>query len=531
MKKSLLVSAVAASVVSGQVIEVSASTTYNVKTGDTLYAIALKNNLSVNEIKLTNHLSSNTIYSGQKLILDKSATSSTTASTTVSTKSSNTYTVKSGDSLSKIATSYGMSVSQIATLNQISNVNVIRVGQILKVAGTSATTSQSSATNITTSKVSVNTGTYTVKSGDTLSKIASSNKMTVAQLASLNNITNVNMIKVGQVLKVTQTTTAAQSATSASTSTSNTTTGTSNTASYTVKSGDTLSKIAANYNMSLTQIASLNQISNVNAIRIGQVLKVSQTTTSANQLSTTTSKATTTTSTSTTTTTTGSYKVNSGDTLYAIAAKLGVNINTLLSLNGLNLSSTIYVGQVLKTAATAATTTTPNTTNVATSTGGSILTTGLSATQAAWLNTAVADAKAATAGTGVLASVTVAQAILESGWGQSTLASAPYYNLFGIKQGTGWQGSIVNMNTSEYVNGKWVTVLAPFRSYRSQMASFQDHTNFLLANSRYAANGVINAKNYVAMANGLQAAGYATAPTYASTLISLVERYNLQSLD
>jgi len=529
MKKSLLVSAVAASVVSGQVIEVSASTTYNVKTGDTLYAIALKNNLSVNEIKLTNHLSSNTIYSGQKLILDKPATSSTTASTTVSTKSSNTYTVKSGDSLSKIATSYGMSVSQIATLNQISNVNVIRVGQILKVAGTSATTSQSSATNITTSKVSVNTGTYTVKSGDTLSKIASSNKMTVAQLASLNNITNVNMIKVGQVLKVTQTTTAAQSATSASTSTSNTTTGTSNTASYTVKSGDTLSKIAANYNMSLTQIASLNQISNVNAIRIGQVLKVSQTTTSANQSSTTTSKATTTTS--TTTTTTGSYKVNSGDTLYAIAAKLGVNINTLLSLNGLNLSSTIYVGQVLKTAATTATTTTPNTTNLATSTGGSILTTGLSATQAAWLNTAVADAKAATAGTGVLASVTVAQAILESGWGQSTLASAPYYNLFGIKQGTGWQGSIVNMNTSEYVNGKWVTVLAPFRSYSSQMASFQDHTNFLLTNSRYAANGVINAKNYVAMANGLQAAGYATAPTYASTLISLVERYNLQSLD
>lgn len=530
MKKSLLVSAVAASVVSGQVIEVSASTTYNVKTGDTLYAIALKNNLSVNEIKLTNHLSSNTIYSGQKLILDKSATSSTTASTTVSTKSSNTYTVKYGDSLSKIATSYGMSVSQIATLNQISNVNVIRVGQILKVAGTSATTSQSSATNITTSKVSVNAGTYTVKSGDTLSKIASSNKMTVAQLASLNNITNVNMIKVGQVLKVTQTTTAAQSATSASTSTSNTTTGTSNTASYTVKSGDTLSKIAANYNMSLTQIASLNQISNVNAIRIGQVLKVSQTTTSANQSSTTTSKATTTTSTSTTTTT-GSYKVNSGDTLYAIAAKLGVNINTLLSLNGLNLSSTIYVGQVLKTAATTATTTTPNTTNLATSTGGSILTTGLSATQAAWLNTAVADAKAATAGTGVLASVTVAQAILESGWGQSTLASAPYYNLFGIKQGTGWQGSIVNMNTSEYVNGKWVTVLAPFRSYSSQMASFQDHTNFLLTNSRYAANGVINAKNYVAMANGLQAAGYATAPTYASTLISLVERYNLQSLD
>ena len=526
MKKSLIASAVAASVVGGQVIEVSASTTYNVKTGDTLYAIALKNNLTVNQIKLTNHLDSNTIYSGQKLVLAKSESASKASSTKITTKSNNTYTVKSGDTLSKIAANHNMSLAQIANLNQISNVNVLRVGQVLKITGSSVTTNQSSANNsntkITTSTVSTSTATYTVKSGDTLSKIASSNKMTVAQLASLNNITNVNMIKVGQVLKVTQTTTSAQSAKSASTSTSNT-------ASYTVKSGDTLSKIAANYNMSLAQIANLNQISNVNAIRIGQVLKVSQTTTSTNQSSTTTSKATTTTS--TTTTTTGSYKVNSGDTLYAIAAKLGVNINTLLSLNGLNLSSTIYVGQVLKTAATAATTTTPNTTNVATSTGRSILTTGLSATQAAWLNTAVADAKAATAGTGVLASVTVAQAILESGWGQSTLASAPYYNLFGIKQGTGWQGSIVNMNTSEYVNGKWVTVLAPFRSYRSQMASFQDHTNFLLANSRYAANGVINAKNYVAMANGLQAAGYATAPTYASTLINLVKRYNLQTLD
>ncbi|WP_336206604.1 LysM peptidoglycan-binding domain-containing protein, partial [Leuconostoc suionicum] len=63
MKKSLIASAVAASVVGGQVIEVSASTTYNVKTGDTLYAIALKNNLTVNQIKLTNHLDSNTIYS------------------------------------------------------------------------------------------------------------------------------------------------------------------------------------------------------------------------------------------------------------------------------------------------------------------------------------------------------------------------------------------------------------------------------------------------------------------------------------
>lgn len=584
MKKYLLVTAVAASVVGGQVVEVSASTTYNVKPGDTLYVIALKNNLSVSEIKLANHLNSDTIYSGQKLILGKATSSSTTTSTKTTTKSNNTYTVKSGDTLSKIASNHNMSLSQIATLNQISNVNVLRVGQVLKIAGTNITTNQSNA-KTSSPEITTSTATYTVKSGDTLSKIASSNKMTLAQLASLNKITNVNMLRVGQVLKVTRTSSGVQPVKSTTTTTAK-----ANTASYTVKSGDTLSKIAANHHMSLVQIAVLNKITNLNAIRIGQILKVSGTVASTSQSAPVASKPTTSTSTTyvvksgdtltaiankngvtlsnllswnklsrgaiiypsqkltlqqvintttssttstttTSTTTTNSYKVNSGETLYGIAAKLGMNVNTLLTLNGLKLTSTIYVGQVLKISGTTTSTATPVTSEISTPVAGNISTAGLSIYQATWLKTAVADAKIATIGTGVLPSITVAQAILESGWGQSILTSAPYYNLFGIKQGTGWQGAIVNMKTSEYVNGKWVTISAPFRAYSSQMASFQDHTKFLLTNSRYAGNGVINAKNYVNMANGLQAAGYATDPTYANRLINLVERYNLQSLD
>ncbi|MBZ5947682.1 LysM peptidoglycan-binding domain-containing protein [Leuconostoc gelidum subsp. gasicomitatum] len=584
MKKYLLVTAVAASVVGGQVVEVSASTTYNVKPGDTLYVIALKNNLSVSELKSANHLNSDTIYSGQKLILGKATSSSTTTSTKTTTKSNNTYTVKSGDTLSKIASNHNMSLSQIATLNQISNVNVLRVGQVLKIAGTNITTNQSNA-KTSSPEITTSTATYTVKSGDTLSKIASSNKMTLAQLASLNKITNVNMLRVGQVLKVTRTSSAVQPVKSTTTTTAKV-----NTASYTVKSGDTLSKIAANHHMSLVQIAVLNKITNLNAIRIGQILKVSGTVASTSQSAPAASKPTTSTSTTyvvksgdtltaiankngvtlsnllswnklsrgaiiypgqkltlqqvintttssttstttTSTTTTNSYKVNSGETLYGIAAKLGMNVNTLLTLNGLKLTSTIYVGQVLKISGTTTSTATPVTSEISTPVAGNISTAGLSIYQAAWLKTAVADAKIATIGTGVLPSITVAQAIFESGWGQSILTSAPYYNLFGIKQGTGWQGAIVNMKTSEYVNGKWVTISAPFRAYSSQMASFQDHTKFLLTNSRYAGNGVINAKNYVNMANGLQAAGYATDPTYANRLINLVERYNLQSLD
>ncbi|MFG6673713.1 LysM peptidoglycan-binding domain-containing protein [Leuconostoc lactis] len=603
MKKSLLVGAVAASMVGVQASTASASTTYRVKPGDTLYDIGLQHNLSVSQLKALNRLNSDTIHPGDVLVLDaedanKPATPATTAAT---------YTVKSSDTLSRIAAQFKMSVAEIAALNQISNVNAINVGQVLKVNGTTNNTNTSTNQTNTSKPVASNAASYTVKSGDTLSKIAALHQMSLSQLVSLNGITNPNLIQVGQVLKVTGATNNAQpsaptQAPSATPSTPTTTTAT----TYTVKAGDTLSRIAAQFKMNLAQIAALNQISNLNAIRVGQVLKVSNAAGSDNTSNTTQSSAGTSTttapsptgytvksgdtlsaiaaangvslanllswnnlslqaiiypgqkltiqnannatvttpnaSTSTPTvmpSTNGSYTVKSGDTLYGIAAKLGTNVQTLLSLNNLQLSSIIYVGQVLKTnsapvagAGTATGTATPVTPTVSKpAAANGVSTAGLSAAQAAWLRTAVVDAQAATSGTGVLASVTVAQAILESGWGQSALASAPYHNLFGIKKGYGWAGAVVNMNTSEFENGQWVTVVAPFRAYGSQMASFQDHTNFLLANSRYAANGVINAPNYIAMATGLQAAGYATAPTYASALINLVERYNLQSLD
>ena len=342
--------------------------------------------------------------------------------------------------------------------------------------------------------------------------------MSLVQIAVLNKITNLNAIRIGQILKVSGTVAStSQSAPVASKPTTSTST------TYVVKSGDTLTAIANKNGVTLSNLLSWNKLSR------GAIIYPSQKLTLQQVINTTTSSTTSTTTTSTTTT--NSYKVNSGETLYGIAAKLGMNVNTLLTLNGLKLTSTIYVGQVLKISGTTTSTATPVTSEISTPVAGNISTAGLSIYQAAWLKTAVADAKIATIGTGVLPSITVAQAILESGWGQSILTSAPYYNLFGIKQGTGWQGAIVNMKTSEYVNGKWVTISAPFRAYSSQMASFQDHTKFLLTNSRYAGNGVINAKNYVNMANGLQAAGYATDPTYANRLINLVERYNLQSLD
>lgn len=127
---------------------------------------------------------------------------------------------------------------------------------------------------------------------------------------------------------------------------------------------------------------------------------------------------------------------------------------------------------------------------------------------------------------GVLPSITVAQAILESGWGNSTLASQ-YHNLFGIKGS--YNGQSVNMNTSEYYGGRYVNIVDGFRAYPNNSASVEDHGNFLYSNSRY--HNLLGDTNYVSVANKLRADGYATAPNYASALINLVQTYNLTQLD
>lgn len=127
---------------------------------------------------------------------------------------------------------------------------------------------------------------------------------------------------------------------------------------------------------------------------------------------------------------------------------------------------------------------------------------------------------------GVLPSVSIAQSILESGWGKSDLSTVAN-NLFGIK-GT-YQGQSVLMPTQEYLNGQWTTVNAQFRKYPSWSASIEDHGYFLYANSRYA--NLLGVKDYQTVTRLLQEDGYATAPTYASSLNQIIEQYNLVKYD
>lgn len=156
------------------------------------------------------------------------------------------YTVKSGDTLSAIASRYGMTVNALVMLNGIKNANLIYPGQSLRVAdsGQGSTVSQKATTTTTTS-------TYTVRYGDTLSGIASRYGTSTSTLASINGISNPNWIYPGQVLKLS---------------------GGSSIRSYTVRSGDTLSGIASRLGTSWTALKVKNGLANANLIYPGQTL-------------------------------------------------------------------------------------------------------------------------------------------------------------------------------------------------------------------------------------------------------------------
>ena len=130
----------------------------------------------------------------------------------------------------------------------------------------------------------------------------------------------------------------------------------------------------------------------------------------------------------------------------------------------------------------------------------------------------------------VLASLTIAQAILESGWGTSELATGGNA-LFGIKATKTWKGKVYCKDTKECYDGvNMVTVSnATFRAYDSWEESITDHSAFLKANKRYKA--VIGETDYKKACEAIKAAGYATDPEYAEKLIKLIEGNDLVEFD
>ncbi|UUX33680.1 LysM peptidoglycan-binding domain-containing protein [Fundicoccus culcitae] len=276
----------------GAVLNVSGptqSTSYTVKYGDTLWGIANRFGVTVAQLKTWNGLSSDFIRTGMQLKL--------TAPTPTPTPSG-TYTVKSGDTLWKIANQYGLTISQLRSWNGISG-DLIRVGQVLRLTAPTTTPDPGSATS------------HTVVSGDTLYKIAERYGVTVAQLRSWNGISG-DLIRVGQVLRLTAPTTTPDPGSATS---------------HTVVSGDTLYKIAERYGVTVAQLRSWNGISG-DLIRVGQVLRLTAPTTTPDPGSTTV------------------HQVVAGDTLYTIAQRYGVTVAQLKEWNSL-VSDLLQIGKRL----------------------------------------------------------------------------------------------------------------------------------------------------------------------------------------
>ena len=157
---------------------------------------------------------------------------------------------------------------------------------------------------------------------------------------------------------------------------------------------------------------------------------------------------------------------------------------------------------------------------------GNINTNGLSARNVQFLESIHQGAVDGWKQFGVLPSLTGAQAIIESGWGQSALTTQGH-NLFGIKGS--YNGQSVTMPTYEYYGGRYVQINDAFRAYPSNYESIVDHGRFLKENSRYS--NLIGQKDYQTVTRLIRQDGYATDPQYTNTLNRVIQQYNLTAWD
>ncbi|WP_110928367.1 C40 family peptidase [Bacillus massiliglaciei] len=267
MKKSIVTFS-AAALLSTAFANSAFASSYTVKKGDTLSKIANEKKTTVSNLKKWNHLSSDLILVNQKLVVSSSDSKAKQAQVTVQKTTSATYTIVSGDTLIKIANKHDLTLGELKQLNSLTS-DRIYAGDKLVVSKTKQTTTASlpSAAKQASNSPS---GTYTVVAGDSLSKIAKNKGTTVSKLKSINGLSS-DLIRVGQKLKLTGSASAASNTSAAkpaSSSSSNSPSGT-----YTVVAGDSLSKIAKNKGTTVSKLKSINGLSS-DLIRVGQKLKL-----------------------------------------------------------------------------------------------------------------------------------------------------------------------------------------------------------------------------------------------------------------
>ena len=242
-----------------------------------------------------------------------------------------TYTVRSGDNLSAIADRTGTTVGALVARNHLRDGGSrLSVGQHLSVPKTAAQARAEAArakAAAAARAAAIRRATYVVRSGDTLSAIAARKGVSLASLLKANHLSTRSVIHIGQKVRIPGAGAASTARPAASAPT---------TATYTVRSGDTLSAIAARTKTPLGTLYKLNRLSARTVIHPGQHLRVRGTSASAARATSTTA-----------------YTVVSGDTLSGIAARKGVSLASLLKANHLSARTVIHVGQKLRVPSTA----------------------------------------------------------------------------------------------------------------------------------------------------------------------------------
>jgi LysM repeat protein len=240
-------------------------TTYTVRNGDTLAGIAVRTGTTPGALAARNKLKGggNHLSIGQKLSVPKTAgqaraeaaRAKAAAAARAAAIRRATYVVRSGDTLSAIASRKGVSLASLLKTNRLSSRSMIHPGQKLRIPGAGG------APRVGGGAPAVSTATYKVRSGDTLSTIATRTKTPLGTIYKLNRLNSRSVIHPGQSIKVKGTAKASSGAKAGATA-------------YTVRSGDTLSGIAARKGVSLAALLKANGLSSRSVIYPGKKLRV-----------------------------------------------------------------------------------------------------------------------------------------------------------------------------------------------------------------------------------------------------------------